>query len=344
MKNPLVSIVLPTFNRASMLPKAINSCLNQTYKNLELIVVNDGSTDKTELIVKKFVESDPRVKYFKKKNGGLPNALNYGFERANGDFLTWTSDDNQYRKNAIRIMIDYLVAHPKLDLVNANMTAIKNDSVLHQADTGKIEEIKDHNPVGACFLYKREVYEKIGDYNEDFILAEDYDYWIRIWRSFKIGHVNKSLYIYSVNESSLTHNRLEKIQLMTILLRLHHGFISTDKAADLILENLKADRDTLKLINAKELLQDAIKKTMANKVSYPLIGDLLNILMDNLEYSAGRIANERNRLVKENEKLANDKEKLVKEIIGYKNSASFKLGYFLLHPLDKLKNNSLIIN
>ena len=106
---PLVSIVLPTYKRAHVLPNAIRSVLNQTYANLELIIVDDNSPDDTPEVVKSF--RDARVKYVRNEpNLKLPRALNKGFSLARGTYLTWTSDDNLFADDAIEKMVARLQA------------------------------------------------------------------------------------------------------------------------------------------------------------------------------------------------------------------------------------------
>jgi len=104
---PLVSIVLPTYKRAHVLPSAISSVLNQTHANLELIVVDDNSPDETRDVVASF--SDPRIRYVRNDpNLKLPRTLNRGFSLSRGDYLTWTSDDNLYAPTAIERMVDVI--------------------------------------------------------------------------------------------------------------------------------------------------------------------------------------------------------------------------------------------
>jgi len=116
-RKPLVSIVLPTYNGARYLRESIDSCLRQTYDNLELIIVNDGSTDETEEIVLSY--DDPRIVYAKHHpNAGLPRSLNVGFALAKGDYLAWTSDDNYYADNAIEVMVRKLQEwEPRVSMV-----------------------------------------------------------------------------------------------------------------------------------------------------------------------------------------------------------------------------------
>ena len=105
--NPLVSIVLPTYNRAELLPHSIHSVLEQTYKHLELIIIDDHSTQETEDVVKGF--HDERIKYTRNQaNLKLPRSLNKGFSLSRGAYLTWTSDDNMYADTAIETMVAHV--------------------------------------------------------------------------------------------------------------------------------------------------------------------------------------------------------------------------------------------
>src|SRR5438128_2730451 len=111
---PLVSIVLPTYNRAALLGGAVESCLRQTWKHLELLIVDDGSTDSTGDVAGEWARRDSRVRYLKQENGKIPRALNTGFRAASGEFFTWTSDDNLFEPEAIEIMATYLIEHPEV--------------------------------------------------------------------------------------------------------------------------------------------------------------------------------------------------------------------------------------
>src|SRR5574337_314358 len=106
---PLISIVLPTYNGAAYLRESLDSCLNQSFQDLELIVVDDGSTDDTETILGSY--SDPRLRVLKQSNQGLAAALNAGFAQTRGRFLSWTSDDNLYLPEAMAVMCRYLEEH-----------------------------------------------------------------------------------------------------------------------------------------------------------------------------------------------------------------------------------------
>jgi glycosyltransferase involved in cell wall biosynthesis len=114
--NPLVSIIIPVYNGADFLKEAIESALNQSYNNIEIIVVNDGSNDggRTENIALSFKDL---IKYFKKKNGGVSSALNYGIRKMEGEYFSWLSHDDLYLKDKIMDQIKYINNNKKVKAV-----------------------------------------------------------------------------------------------------------------------------------------------------------------------------------------------------------------------------------
>lgn len=201
--------MLPTYNGEQYLAEAIKSCLNQTYKNLEIIIVDDGSTDSTPKICQEFCEKDSRVIYHRNKtNKKLPASLNVGFAKTTGPLLTWTSDDNAYKPQAVETMVEFLKKNPDIDMVYANYDVInEKGSVLYTEFVSKSNEMLRKNLIGPCFLYRREMYEKLGNYDEALFLAEDYDYWLRAYVNCQIEPLNQNLYLYRYHPQSLTFKR-----------------------------------------------------------------------------------------------------------------------------------------
>jgi glycosyltransferase involved in cell wall biosynthesis len=199
-----VSIVLPTYNGAKYLRQSIDSCLNQTYKNIELIIVDDASMDETPDIIKSY--QDESIKYIRhKKNKTLPHTLNTGFAIATGEYLTWTSDDNYYGQDAIKLMVALLQMDKKTDFVYANYYVINGDgAVLQSVSVGPSKNLKEYNCIGPCFLYRRKIYEVLGEYNPDAFLAEDYEYWIRVFKRFRMQKLDKFIYWHRLHPQSLT--------------------------------------------------------------------------------------------------------------------------------------------
>ena len=222
-----VSIVLPTYNGAKYLRQSIESCLNQTYKDIELIIVDDASMDETSEIIKSY--QDQRIKYIRhNKNKRLPHALNTGFSSANGEYLTWTSDDNYYAEDAIESMVALLQINKKIDFVYANYYAINEDgAVLQPVSVGPSKNLKEGNCIGPCILYRRKVYEVLGGYNPDAFLAEDYEYWIRVFKRFRMKKLDEFIYWHRLHPQSLTGQYAIKAKHCAERIRDHHFKIRT---------------------------------------------------------------------------------------------------------------------
>lgn len=211
----LVSIVLPVYNGAKYLRESIESVIDQTYTNWELLILDDCSIDETAEISKEYAEKDSRIKYFLNEvNLRLPRNLNKGFSLAQGDYLTWTSDDNSFRPTALEKMVNALESEEEVQFVYASCRIIddngKEIEYIMVNDNGK-NSIVGGNPVGACFLYTRKVYETVGDYNHELILVEDFDYWQRIFMKFKVVAITEILYNYRMHSGNLT-NTMRKDQ------------------------------------------------------------------------------------------------------------------------------------
>ncbi|HEY6064842.1 MAG TPA: glycosyltransferase [Thermoanaerobaculia bacterium] len=200
---PLVSIVLPTYNGIRFLKDSIESCLAQTHRNLELVVVDDGSALDVSGVVATF--DDPRVRLVRhEKNQGVAAGLNTGFANSRGRYLTWTSDDNRYAPEAIETLVRFLRKYPEIAFVYAQSRLVdENDVVTGLLPIGPPESLHVNNFIGACFLYRREVYEGVGEYRKVF-LAEDYDYWVRVLLGFRMQRLLKPLYFYRTHPESLT--------------------------------------------------------------------------------------------------------------------------------------------
>jgi len=213
---PLVSVVLPTFNRAALLEGAIRNVLDQDYENLELIVVNDGSSDGTSELLEKLTRElgDPRLRVIEKANAGLPRALNTGFDAARGDYWTWTSDDNAFRAGAITAMVRELELDPGAIMVFADFQVVAPDGKPGSiVNTGPVEELPRRNVIGACFMYRAAMAREVGGYDPRAELAEDYDYWVRLASKGRFTHLARVLYDYGDGPDSLTRRRALEVSV-----------------------------------------------------------------------------------------------------------------------------------
>ncbi len=204
-KDPLISIVLPTLNGGRYIATSIESCLQQSYKNFELIVVDGGSTDNTIQIVKSF--DDPRIRIYNQQSntGRLPGALNFGFSHAKGDFFTWAQDDDYYKNDAMERMVSYLLKNPDVGLVYTGLWFIDEaEGIILESKLLPPEALIATNPVGHCFLYRREVAERVGPYDVNFIMVEDAEFWMRIYKMFKVAMIEDRYYYHRFHSESLT--------------------------------------------------------------------------------------------------------------------------------------------
>lgn len=204
-----VSIVLPTYNGETFIRESIESVINQTYQNWELIIVNDCSTDKTPEIINEYAQRDSRIKVYNNEvNKKLPASLNVGFSHATGEYYTWTSDDNMFKPNAIEVLVKYLDENPDVDLVSSKYDVIDEKGnfvkLFDKNNKRTVLKLVRGPNVGASFMYKKEISEKVGGYDTELFCAEDYDFWCKVAVAGNILYTNESLYKYRVNSQSLT--------------------------------------------------------------------------------------------------------------------------------------------
>jgi GT2 family glycosyltransferase len=129
-----------------------------------------------------------------------------------GRYLTWTSDDNLYRPQAIAQMVAALDRAPGVALVYARSTFVDSEGRPQgQSVIAPPDHLANSNVVGACFLYRREVYEAIGGYDEELFLVEDWDYWIRVAEKFNLQALPEDLYLYRYHQDSLSSQREERV-------------------------------------------------------------------------------------------------------------------------------------
>jgi GT2 family glycosyltransferase len=146
----------------------------------------------------------------------LPNALNIGFQKATGDYYTWTSDDNLYKPYAIETLVEEIEHNTDVLMVYSDYTEIDFDGkLLNKIKLQNPEHMVLGNVFGACFLYSAQIAKKIGGYDPELFLAEDYDYWIRIYKHGRIIHIPQNLYFYRRHTESLSETKKAYIDEQT---------------------------------------------------------------------------------------------------------------------------------
>jgi glycosyltransferase involved in cell wall biosynthesis len=197
--NELVSIILPTYNRLELLKEAIDSVLKQTYTNLELIVIDDGSSDETRSYVENHL--DKRIRFISQENMGRSSARNAGFLECKGELISFIDSDDLYLPNKIEIQVKYLSENPEYEVMYtaADCFAGSNyESLMHRYNAescGSIyQEIAAYVPLTICLptvMFRRVVFETIGLFDITLDRFEDTDYWRRISKDFQFGALNE---------------------------------------------------------------------------------------------------------------------------------------------------------
>jgi len=211
--NPLVSVVIPTYNRAGLLSRAVESVLNQTYPNFELIVMDDCSTDGTESVVKGF--QDYRIRYIRhKKNQGAPIARNNGIKAAKGEYIAFQDSDDEWLPTKLEKEVNAFNSAPSdLGVVYTSFWLVDNDKKTlvpssHVKQTeGKIHDVLlEMNFVSlSSAIVKNECFTKVGMF-ENIPRFQDWELWLRISKHYRFKHLREPLVKVYRQSDSISRN------------------------------------------------------------------------------------------------------------------------------------------
>lgn len=196
---PLVSIVIPCYRGEQYLAQAIESCLAQSYDELEVIVVDDRSPDNCAAIAEAFARCFPNVRLLRRpQNGGVSQAFNSGFATANGSYFTRLAQDDVFRPDAIEKMVALLESCPDMGLTYCDCILTDQElRPLRRWTTGAPENaLTLDNDLGLCVMWRREVWETCGGFDSDFDTAEDYEYWLRVQKHFRLAKCGEEAPFY----------------------------------------------------------------------------------------------------------------------------------------------------
>jgi glycosyltransferase involved in cell wall biosynthesis len=212
---PVVSIIMPAFNREKYIAESIQSALAQSFKDFELIIIDDGSTDKTLEIAKTF-ETDPRVHVVKnEKNMGIAKTRNRGLELAKADLIApLDSDDVWLDVNKLQKQVDFLKANSDYCLLGGGIMHIDTDSkhvkkVLYPVYDSTIRKIiLQFNPFPqSTLLYRKKVALACGGYSSDYEICDDYDLWLKMGLRNKFTNIPQILAGYRIHGGNITRTK-----------------------------------------------------------------------------------------------------------------------------------------
>lgn len=221
VENPTVSVIIPTYNRANLIGKAIKSVLNQTYQDFEIIVIDDGSTDNTEDVIRSF--PDKRVKYIKKyKNKGISVARNIGIKVARGKYIALLDSDDEWLPEKLDKQINILKSEsPEVGVVYSNALYIdENGKNINRKlrNSKKVEGYIYEDLLGkycvgppSTFLIKKECFNRVGLFDDLLSGQEDWDMWIRIAKYYRFALIKIPLVKYGLHPNQISKNLEIKI-------------------------------------------------------------------------------------------------------------------------------------
>jgi glycosyltransferase involved in cell wall biosynthesis len=218
MESPLVSVIVPTYNRAAYLAEAVDSVLNQSYPHLELLVVDDGSTDNTRDVLNQFA-GDRRLHVTYQANAGQSRARNAALAQAQGDFFCFLDSDNVWVSDKLQVSLDAFRDNPDVDVVYGDIITInENGEELSRRNmrrfSGAIvaEMLKDNCVTMNTAMFRRRCYLEQGGMSETRRVADDYDLWLRYSVFFQFLYLPRFLAKYRVMEDQISSDKSARFE------------------------------------------------------------------------------------------------------------------------------------
>lgn len=176
MSKPYFSIILPTYNRARLLPRAIASVLEQDYRDWELLVVDDGSTDETSALVEDFIQREKRIRFFPRVHEGLVPTRNFAVAESRGSYVAFIDSDDEYKPGHLKLHHDYLLQHPQVQMLYGKVEVIGDPYVPDMQDLSKKIDVRDCVQIGTFFI-ERDLLSSVGgfpkvEFGEDYALFQ----------------------------------------------------------------------------------------------------------------------------------------------------------------------------
>jgi len=195
----LVDVIIPTFNRADVMVKAIESVLSQTYKNFILHIVDDGSTDNTQLVLEQY-KNHPQVRIYFQKNTGVSSARNLAAKAAVGHWISFLDSDDEWMPHKLETQIKYLAEHPECQFLHSEELWIRNGIRVNP----KVKHLKSNDNIfirslefciisPSTVILTRELFLTHQGFDEEFVVCEDYDLWLKILLKENIGFISTPL-------------------------------------------------------------------------------------------------------------------------------------------------------
>ncbi|MFD2167330.1 glycosyltransferase family 2 protein [Thalassotalea euphylliae] len=258
MGMPLISVIVPNYNGAAFIHEAVSSILNQSYENLEVIVVDDGSSDNSAEIIELLASNDSRVVSIFKENGGVSKARNLGIAKAQGEYIAFLDSDDFWHPDKLAQQLDALgkqnvkvcfSAFKRWEPDNAGMYPsaeqlyqIQNPNTLAEVDSDFSTALypkmfEDVYIWTGTILMDKSVLDDVGCFNEDLVIGEDYDLWLRIAFRYRAVKLAFPFALYRTNPNSITRKVHEQNFQALVLEYTKEKFGLTDAFGDSLPED-----------------------------------------------------------------------------------------------------------
>lgn len=238
--SPLISVVIPTYNRQRSLGRALNSVLNQTYKNIEVVVVDDASTDQTEF----FIESinDPRLKYIRlETNQGANHARNLGITESKGDFIAFQDSDDEWLSEKLDKQIELITSSDtNLNVVFCSYVRVKGSVATYlpkrvelSRKGNMLQRLLQGNFITTqSLLVKSKVFKEIGFFDENMKRLQDWELILRIANRYEIGFLDMPLLVTHFSEGSITSKPYLLPEAFLYIYKKHNQLIEAQNLRD----------------------------------------------------------------------------------------------------------------
>ena len=236
-KEPMISVIIPVYNRVELLPESINSVINQTYKNYEIIIIDDGSSTDIKRIIQKF--KNPNIKYVKhNKNKGAAVARNTGIKVSKGKYIAFQDSDDEWHPEKLEKQMKKIRNTPKkIGVVyTGNLKYYKNGQKYIPDSTIKKKEGNIHNELlrrsfiaTDCLLLKRECFNKCDNFDVRLPRLQDWELCIRLSKYYNFLFIDEPLLISNYSPTSISENKQAYIKAMEIILKKHSSDFAKNK-------------------------------------------------------------------------------------------------------------------
>lgn len=245
--NPLVSVLIPVFNGEKYLSEALDNIGKQTYGNLEIIILNDGSTDGSGAIIDRFVESEKRAIAVHKKNTGLTDTLNHGLSLASGIWLSRNDQDDVASITKLERQMETVLGNPSLVLVGSDFSTLAEETgqirryhlpIGHNQLLSRLRRVRSFFPHSSA-LFRLDVARQVEGYDIDALYNEDWDLWLRLSELGEIGSVAESLVTIRKHQTQMTRNSGDVIPQGEAFVSSVLHFLRTDSSLQLNSQELR---------------------------------------------------------------------------------------------------------